>query len=173
MGSSLEPLETFFYTHPLESSAEPVLIKGMGSYSRTALKREGPLNYKEKKATSMSNGSCSLWTYVVTRRPTQARSPTTVISTPRSSPTTPRCRLTRGTTPKRSLYAVSTVKKLSITVGTSVDTLWAGALHVPLVLPAFCSLGCLKSHQETHSEPLAQDPALRSKLFLLEEGNSE
>ena len=120
MGSSLEPLEPFFYTHPLESSDEPVLIKGMGSYSGTALKREGPLNYKEKKATSMSNGSCSLWTYVVTRRPTQARSPTAVISTPRSSPTTPRCRLTRGTTPKRSLYAVSTVKKLSITVGTSV-----------------------------------------------------
>ena len=173
MGSSLEPLETAFYTHPFEPSAEPVVIKVMGSYSGTALKRDGPLNYKKKKATSMSNGSCSLWTYVVTRRPTQARSPTTVISTPRSSPTTPRCTLTRGPTPKRSLSAVSTVKKLSTTVGTPVVTHGARALHVPRVSPAFCSLGCLKSHQETHSEPLVQDPALGSKSFLLQEGNSQ
>ena len=35
------------------------------------------------------------------------------------------------------------------------------------------SLGCLKSHQETHSEPLAQDSALGSKSFLLQEGNSQ
>ena len=59
MGSFLEPLETFFYTHPFEPSAEPVLIKVMGSYSGTALKRDGPLNSKKKKATSTSNGSCS------------------------------------------------------------------------------------------------------------------
>ena len=112
MGSSLEPLETFFYTHPFESSAEPVLIKVMGPYSGTALKREGPLNYKEKKATSMSSGSCSLGTCVFTRRPTWASSPTAVISARRSSTTTPHCRLTRGPTPKRSLSAVSTVKSL-------------------------------------------------------------
>ena len=141
LGSSLDPLETFFYTHPFESSAEPVLIKVMGPYSGTALKREGPLNYTEKKATSMSNGSCSLWTCVFTRRPTWARSPTAAISAPRSSPTTPRCMLTRGPTPKRSLSAESTVKKLSTTVGTSVVTLWARALHVPRVSPAFYPWG--------------------------------
>ena len=53
-----------------ESSAEPVLIKVMGLYSGSALNRDGPLNYKEKKATSMSSGSCSLGTCVFTRRPT-------------------------------------------------------------------------------------------------------
>ena len=70
MGSSLEPLETFFYTYSVEASAKPVLIKVMGPYSGTALKRDGPLNYKKKKATSMCNGSCSLRTCVFTRRPT-------------------------------------------------------------------------------------------------------
>ena len=165
MGSSLEPLETFFYTHPLESSAELVLIKVMGPYSGSALNRDGPLNYKEKKATSMSSGSCSLGTCVFTRRPTWASSPTAVISARRSSTMTPRCRLTRGPTPKRSLSAVSTVKKLSTTVGTSVVTLWARALHVPRVSPVFCSLRSVKSHQETHSKPLAQDPALGPSPF--------
>ena len=43
LGSSLEPLETFFYTHPFESSAEPMLIKVMGPYPGTAFKRDGPL----------------------------------------------------------------------------------------------------------------------------------
>ncbi|XP_010831168.1 PREDICTED: zinc finger and SCAN domain-containing protein 5B-like [Bison bison bison] len=42
-------------------------------------------------------------------------------------------------------------------------TLWARALHVPRVSHA--SLGSLKSHQETHSEPLVQDPALGSSPF--------
>ena len=121
----------------------------------------------------MSNGSCSLQTCVFTRRSTQASSPTAVISAPVSSPTTLCCMLTRGPTPKRSLSAESTVKKLLTTVGTSVVTLWARALHVPRVSPAFCSLGCLKSHQETHSEPLTQESALRSKSFLLQEGNSQ
>ena len=148
-----------------ESSAEPVLIKVMGLYSGSALNRDGPLNYKEKKATSMSSGSCSLGTCVFTRRPTWASSPTAVISARRSSTMTPRCRLTRGPTPKRSLSAVSTVKKLSTTVGTSVVTLWARALHVPRVSPVFCSLRSVKSHQETHSEPLAQDPALGPSPF--------
>ena len=131
MGSSLEPLETFFYTHPFEPSAEPVVIKVMGPYSGTALKRDGPLNYKKKKATSMSSGSCSLRTCVFTRRPTWARSPTAVISAPRSSPTTPRCTLTRGPTPKRSLSAVSTVKKLSTTGRTS----WSHSGLEPYMCP--------------------------------------
>ena len=113
----------------------------------------------------MSSGSCSLGTCVFTRRPTWASSPTAVISARRSSTMTPRCRLTRGPTPKRSLSAVSTVKKLSTTVGTSVVTLWARALHVPQVSPVFCSLRSVKSHQETHSEPLAQDPALGPSPF--------
>ena len=43
LGSSLEPLETFFYTHAFESSAEPMLIKVMGPYTGTAFKRDGPL----------------------------------------------------------------------------------------------------------------------------------
>ena len=43
LGSSLEPLETFFYTHPFESSPEAVLIKVMGPYTGTAFKRDGPL----------------------------------------------------------------------------------------------------------------------------------
>ena len=94
-----------------------------------------------------------------------AKSPTAAISAPRSSLTTPRFTVTRGPTPKRSLSAVSTVKKLSTTVGTSVDTLWARALHVPRVSPVFCSLRSVKSHQETHSEPLAQDPALGPSPF--------
>ena len=52
-------------------------------------------------------------------------------------------------------------------------TLWAQALHVPRVSRAFRSLGSLTSHQETYSKPLAQDPALGSKSFLLQEGNSQ
>ena len=113
----------------------------------------------------MSNGSCSHQICVFTRRPTWARSPTAVISAPISSPTTLCCMLTRGPTPKRRLSTVSTVKKLSTTVGTSVVTLWARALHVPRVSLAFCSLGSLKSHQETHSEPLTQDPARRVQVL--------
>ena len=94
---------------------------------------------KKKKATSMSSGSCSLWTCIFTRRPTWARSPTAVVSAPRSLPTPPRCTLSRGPTP-RSLSAVSTVTELSTTVGTSVFTLWARALRVPRVSPAFRSI---------------------------------
>jgi len=36
LGSSLETLETFFYTYSVEASAEPVVIKVMGPYSGTA-----------------------------------------------------------------------------------------------------------------------------------------
>ena len=79
-------------------------------------------------------------------------------------PHDPRCMLQR-TQPKRSLSTVSTVKKLSTTVGTSVVTHWARALHVPPVSPAFCSLGSLTSHQETHSKPVALTLLVGSKSF--------
>ena len=130
MGSSLEPLETFFYTHPFEPSAEPMLIRAMGPYYGTALKRDGPLNSKKKKATSMSNGSCSLQKCVFTRRPTWARSPMAAISATRSFLTI-HAAWSPEDKPKRSLSAVSTVKKLSTTVGTS----WSHSGLEPYMCP--------------------------------------
>ncbi|XP_055409702.1 zinc finger and SCAN domain-containing protein 5B-like isoform X2 [Bubalus kerabau] len=73
-------------------------------------------------ATSVPKCSYSFQICRFMSRSTLTRSPTAVISASRSSPRTPRCALTRGPTPRRSLSAVSSVTELSATEGTSVFT---------------------------------------------------